>query len=62
MVAKEIVAKAPIAEKAIPYCNITYMDGEDMKAALSGYLQVLFDQNEASVGGKLPGDDFYYIP
>jgi NitT/TauT family transport system substrate-binding protein len=62
VVAKEIVAKAPIAEKAIPYCNITYMDGEDMKAALSGYLQVLFDQNPTSVGGKLPGEDFYYIP
>ena len=59
---KEIVAKAAIAEKAIPYCNITYMDGEDMKAALSGYLQVLFDQNPTSVGGKLPGEDFYYIP
>lgn len=59
---KEIVAKAPIAEKAIPYCNITYIDGNDMKEALSGYLQVLFDQNPESVGGKLPADDFYYIP
>lgn len=59
---KGIVAKAAIAEKAIPYCNITYMDGKDMKEALSGYLQVLFDQNPESVGGKLPADDFYYIP
>lgn len=59
---KEIVAKAAIAEKAIPYCNITYMDGKDMKEALSGYLQVLFDQNPESIGGKLPADDFYYIP
>ena len=31
-----------------------------MKAATAGYLQVLFDQNPKSVGGKLPGDDFYY--
>lgn len=31
-----------------------------MKAALSGYLEVLFDQDPASVGGALPGDDFYY--
>ena len=60
--AKEIVAKAPIARKALPYCNITCLTGEDMKAALSGYLQVLFDQNPASVGGKLPEDGFYYMP
>ncbi len=57
-----IVAKAPIAKKALPYCNITCMTGEAMKAALSGYLQVLFDQDPSSVGGTLPEDDFYYLP
>lgn len=57
-----IVAKAPIAQKALPYCNITYIDGQDMKDALSGYLRVLFDQDPSSVGGKLPEDDFYYLP
>ncbi len=56
-----IIAKAPIAQKAIPECNITYMDGEEMKQALSGYLQVLFEQDAKAVGGKLPGDEFYYI-
>lgn len=55
-----IVAKEPIALKAIPECNITYMDGSEMKQALSGYLQVLYDQNPEAVGGALPGDDFYY--
>ncbi|MEL7622102.1 MAG: MqnA/MqnD/SBP family protein [Clostridiales bacterium] len=54
------IVKAAIAEKAIPYCNITYLDGETMKQAMTGYLQVLFDQNPKSVGGTLPGDDFYY--
>ena len=55
-----IVEKPQIAEKAIPTCNITYIDGTQMKQALSGYLQVLYDQNPDSVGGTLPGDDFYY--
>jgi len=32
-----------------------------MKTSVEGYFQVLFDQNPASVGGTLPGDDFYYI-
>ncbi len=54
------IVKAAIAAKAIPYCNITYLDGETMKQAMAGYLQVLFDQNPKSVGGSLPGDDFYY--
>ena len=56
-----IVEKAEIAKQAIPYCNITYIDGEDMKTALGGYLSVLFEQAPQSVGGELPGDDFYYI-
>ena len=55
-----IIEKAPIAAKAMPACNITYIDGVDMKTALSGYLEVLFTQDASSVGGSLPGDDFYY--
>lgn len=60
LVEKYGIVKAAVAEKAIPHCNITYIDGEEMKTALSGYLQVLFDMNPASVGGTLPGEDFYY--
>lgn len=57
-----IVAEEPIARQAIPRCNITYIDGAEMRQALSGYLQVLFEQDPAAVGGALPGEDFYYIP
>ena len=57
-----IIAKAPIAQKAIPKCNITYIDGEEMKQALSGYLNVLFELDASAVGGALPAEDFYYIP
>lgn len=55
-----IVAKEPVAEKAIPQCSITCVTGGEMKAALSGYLKVLFDFDPSLVGGGLPGDDFYY--
>lgn len=61
-VAAGIVAKEAIAQKAIPACNITCMQGTEMQQALSGYLEVLFEQNPESVGGALPGEDFYYIP
>lgn len=55
-----IIDKAPLAAKAIPNCNITYVDGTAMKDALSGYLQVLFEEDAKAVGGELPADDFYY--
>ena len=61
-VAAGIIAKEPIAMKAIPKCNITYIAGEEMKRALSGYLSVLFEQDPKSVGGALPADGFYYGP
>ncbi len=59
VVAKEIIAAQPVAEKAIPLCNIVCIDGEEMKTVLSGYLEVLYNEDAASVGGALPGDDFY---
>ena len=61
LVEKYGIVKAAVAEKAIPYCNITYIDGEQMKTALSGYLTVLYDMDPGAVGDKLPGDDFYYV-
>jgi NitT/TauT family transport system substrate-binding protein len=56
----EIIAKEPIALKAIPKCNIVCITGEEMKQALSGYLEVLYGFDASSVGGALPEDGFYY--
>ena len=55
-----IIEAAPVAEKALPYCNIVCVTGADMETMLSGYLQVLFDAEPTSVGGALPGEDFYF--
>ena len=55
------IVTAEVAEKALPYCNITYIAGTEMQQKLSGYLNVLFEQDAASVGGKLPDDAFYYV-
>jgi NitT/TauT family transport system substrate-binding protein len=57
-----IIPKAPIAQAAIPNCNLTYVDGNEMKTQLSGYLKVLFDYNPKAIGGAMPGEDFYYAP
>lgn len=59
--AQGIVEKAAVAQKAMPNCNITYIDGEEMKAALSGYLNILAEQSPESVGGAVPADSFYFV-
>ena len=56
-----IIEKAPIAAKAIPYCSIVCIDGDDMKTRLSGYLEALYELDPSSVGGQLPDDTFYYL-
>ena len=53
---------APIATRALPYSNITFISGTEMQERFSGYLQVLFDQFPASIGGEMPSEEFYYIP
>lgn len=60
------IVDAAVAEKALPACNIVCITGAEMKEKLSGYLQVLFEEDPSSVGAQagddagLPGDDFYY--
>lgn len=54
------IVPAPVARKALPACNIVFIEGDEMKEKLSGYLNVLYEQNPKAVGGQLPGEDFYY--
>ena len=49
-----------IAKKALPECNIVCIDGNEMKEKLSGYLEVLEQENPQAIGGALPADEFYY--
>lgn len=55
------IVKAQVAEKAIPACNLVCITGGKMKAALSGYLQALYEMAPETVGGKLPDEAFYYL-
>lgn len=60
LVEKYNIAPAAIAEKAIPQCNIVYMDNDEMQKNIEAYLTILHAANPASVGGKLPDEQFYY--
>lgn len=55
-----IIAKAALAQKALPQCNIIFETGDEMKTDLETYFNVLYAADPASVGGTLPADDFYY--
>ena len=58
--AQGIMPKAAVAAKAIPNCHIVFITGETMKTMIEPFFGVLFDANPSSVGGALPGEDFYY--
>ena len=60
LIEKYGITKAAVAKKALPHCNIVFLEGAEMKEALSGYLAILFEQNPKAVGGKLPAEDYYY--
>lgn len=55
-----VVAKAAVGKASIEKSNIVFVTGSDMRDMAEAMLTVLFDANAKSVGGALPGDDFYY--
>lgn len=59
MLEKFDIFKAAIAKKAIPFCNVTFINDEEMKDKAYSYLQVIYDQNPKAVGGKLEEGMFY---
>ncbi|MBO4326793.1 MAG: ABC transporter substrate-binding protein [Clostridia bacterium] len=55
-----IVAAEAVARKALPNCNIVYIDGNEMVSILTEFYGVLYAANPASVGGKMPDSELYY--
>ena len=54
------IVDAPIAERALPHCNIVCITGAELTEKLRGYLQVLYNADPAAIGGAIPDDDFYF--
>ncbi len=52
---------AAMIERAIPACNVAYLDGAEMKSAMKTYIDLIFDIAPAAFGGAKPDDGFYYI-
>ncbi len=56
-----ILPSQELAKEAIPLCNIVCITGQEMREALSGYLEVLAAFDLQLVGGALPDDAFYFV-
>ena len=56
-----VFSNAAVAEKAIPRCNLCFITGEEMQQRLGAFYEILFDVAPQSVGGAVPGADFYCI-
>ena len=59
--ANGIFTKAAVAAKAIPKCNVCFITGTEMQEAMASFLEIMFEVAPASIGGSIPGEDFYCI-
>lgn len=55
-----VLPKAAVAQRAIPNCHIVFVAGEAMRAQIEPLYALLLAANPQSIGGAMPGDDFYY--
>ena len=51
-----------VALAAMPHIAMVNLCGLTMRDALSGFLEELYRANPDSIGGAVPGDEFYYLP
>ena len=54
------IMKGNIAKIAIPNCNVVLITGDEMETKVTSYLNVLYEANPESVGGKAPESGMFY--
>lgn len=57
----KIVPKAAIAKMALPRCNIVCITGDEMKTVAKCNLEVFYQYDPSSIGGKMPAEAFYHV-
>lgn len=57
-----IFPSAETAEKALPRCGVCFVTGEEMREEVTAYLEILFGEAPASIGGSVPDADFCLLP
>lgn len=61
LIEKFDIMKADVAKQAIPHCNIVSIYGSEMTDKIETFLQMMFDTDPGTIGGKMPDENFYYI-
>lgn len=56
-----VFTNGAVAAKAIPNCNVCFVTGEAMQAAMDSFCNILFALEPAAVGGAVPDADFYWL-
>lgn len=61
IVAAGVFAQEAVAERAIPNCNLCFITGEEMRGAMSEFLDIMAEVAPESIGGAAPDGGFYYL-
>ncbi|MDR1754604.1 MAG: hypothetical protein LBR74_06850 [Eubacterium sp.] len=49
------------AYSILPFCKMDFIIGNDMKDRITEYYNIMYNFAPDSIGGALPGDEFYYL-
>ena len=55
----ELQFASNLLDVAIPRSDYKFQTAAEAKTAIAQYLKVLFEFDPQTIGGKMPGDDFY---
>jgi NitT/TauT family transport system substrate-binding protein len=55
-----LIPNTNIALTALPRTHMVFLNGETMKRNLMGFYRVLYNENPASLGGRLPDESFFF--
>ena len=56
----DILPTVEIAEAAIPKSNIRYIYSLNSMEMLNSFYEILYEFDPKSIGGAVPGNEFYY--
>jgi len=56
-----ILENKEIAEKAIPNCNIAYVEGSKMLRLVENFFTIMYEADPRSIGGAVPDKNIYYV-
>ena len=56
-----VFTNGSLAKKAVPNCNVCFISGADMIEQMNSLLEIMLGVAPESIGGAVPGADFYYI-